>query len=471
MPDRRHPDTPDLVVRGDRVVTPDGVHPAAVHVAAGVIRAVTGPGEVPTGAPVVEAGEAVVLPGLVDTHVHVNEPGRTDWEGFATATRAAAAGGVTTIVDMPLNSVPPTTTVAGLAAKRAAAAGSCWVDVGFWGGAVPGNTADLAALDADGVLGFKCFLVDSGVEEFPALDGAGLDAALAALAPLDALLLAHAEDPAELRAPAGDPRRHATWLDSRPAAAEERAVAALLAAAARHGTRVHVVHLSAASALPAIAAARAAGQRVTTETCPHYLTLAAEDVPDGATACKCAPPIRGADNRDGLWAGLADGTIDLVVSDHSPSPPEGKRLDTGDFLGAWGGISSLQLGLPVVWTAASARGFGLDDLARWMAAAPACLVGLDAKGAIAPGRDADLVLFDPDATWTVDPAALEHRHPVTPYAGARLRGRVRATYLRGARVVGEGAVAPDPAGRLLGRPTSWAAALSQVAPALGGGPA
>jgi allantoinase len=438
----------ELVVRARRAVTPDGVRPAAVAVRDGRIAAVAGPGERLDAAVVTELpGQQVLLPGLVDTHVHVNEPGRTEWEGFATATRAAAAGGVTTLIDMPLNSVPPTTTTAALELKRAAARPSAAVDVGFWGGAVPGNLADLAGLHEAGVFGFKAFLIDSGVPEFGFLDAAHLDAVLAETARLGALLIVHAEDPAVIGAvpgPAG--RTYASFLASRPPRAEESAIAHLLDAAARHGARVHILHLAAAGALPLIASARVGGAAVSAETCPHYLTFCAEQVPDGATEFKCCPPVRDAANRDGLWAGLASGLIDVVVSDHSPCPPALKQRESGDFGAAWGGISSLQLGLPAVWTQARRRGHGLPDVVRWMASGPAALAGLPGKGAIAPGYDADLVAFDSGASFTVDPARLAHRHPVTPYAGQTLTGVVRRTWLRG-QETGE-----TPAGRLLRRP-------------------
>jgi allantoinase len=382
----------------------------------------------------------------VDTHVHVNEPGRADWEGFATATRAAAAGGVTTLIDMPLNSVPATTTAAALELKRAAAGPAAGVDVGFWGGAVPGNLPALAGLHGAGVFGVKAFLTDSGVPEFGFLDAAQLDAVLAETARLGALLIVHAEDPAVLAAaPAPAGRRYAGFLASRPAAAEDAAIAHLLAAARRHGARVHVLHLASAGALPLIAAAAADGVAVSAETCPHYLTFCAEEVPDGATEFKCCPPIRDAANRDGLWAGLAAGLIDAVVSDHSPCPPALKHRESGDFGAAWGGISSLQLGLPAVWTQARRRGHGLADVVRWMASGPAALAGLPGKGLLAAGHDADLVAFDDGASFTVDPARLQHRHPVTPYAGRTLTGAVRRTWLRG-QVTGG-----TPAGRLLRR--------------------
>ncbi len=418
-------------IRARRVITPDGERPAAVHVRDGMITAVTGYDAAPAGAVTIPDGQ-LVLPGLVDSHVHVNEPGRTEWEGFATATAAAAAGGVTTIVDMPLNAVPPTVTVAALRAKQRGAAGQLATDVAFWGGAVPGNLAELRPLHEAGVAGFKCFLLPSGVAEFPPLDAAQLAAAMTEIAGFGGLLIAHAEDAAVIgAAPPARGRRYAGFLASRPPEAETAAVAALLAAARRTGCRTHVVHLSAAAALPLIRAARADGLPVTAETCPHYLTLRAEDVPDGATAFKCCPPIRDAANAEALWAALADGTLDCVVSDHSPAPPALKCPAGGDFAEAWGGIASVQLSLPVTWTGAQRRGIGLDRVAAWMSAGPARLAGLADRGAIAAGRRADFCVFDPDREFTVDPAALRHRHPVTPYAGRRLRGVVTQAWLAG----------------------------------------
>lgn len=449
---------PDLLLRGRRVLVDGAFRPATLAVRGGVIASV-GAYDAPAagGAEVVDAGGALVMPGLVDTHVHVNEPGRTEWEGFATATRAAAAGGVTTLVDMPLNSVPATTTVAGLRAKLAAARGRCAVDVGFWGGVVPGNAGELRGLWEAGVLGFKCFLAPSGVDEFGHVSEGDLRAAMPILAELGAPLLVHAELPAPLERAAArcagmDPRAHASWLASRPPEAETEAVALLVRLCREFGTRVHVVHLAAAGALPLLRAARAEGLPLTAETCPHYLRFAAEDVPDGATALKCAPPLRGRANRDLLWDALAAGEIDLVASDHSPSPPGMKALDAGDFFAAWGGIASLGLGLAVVWTAARERGIAPERLAEWMSAAPARLAGLEArKGALAPGRDADLVVWDPDATFRVGPDALHHRHRLSPYDGAVLSGVVRATYVRGVRVFRDGTfpAAAEPAGRPL----------------------
>ncbi|MCP3423467.1 allantoinase AllB [Nocardioides pinisoli] len=441
---------PETLVRAARAVVGDAERPATVRVRDGVVVEI-GPVDADArGAEVVVlADDEVLLPGLVDTHVHVNEPGRTDWEGFASATRAAAAGGVTTIVDMPLNSIPPTTTVAALEEKRAVATGQTWVDVGFWGGAVPGNLDDLAPLHEAGVFGFKCFLIDSGVEEFPHLAPDELAAAMAETARLGSLLVVHAEDADEIGECA-----HGTayrgFLDSRPDAAEERAIALVVDTARRTGGRAHVVHLSASGAVPTLRAARADGVDVSVETCPHYLHFDAATVADGATELKCCPPIRGAANRDALWQALADGDIDLVVTDHSPCTADLKLRDTGDFADAWGGIASLQLGLPVVWTGARERGVPLSDVVRWMATAPARRVGLAGKGEIAVGADADLCVFAPDETWVVDAAALHHKNPVTPYAGRTLTGTVRATWLRGRPVD----LSAGPRGRLLRRGTT-----------------
>ncbi|HZI96199.1 MAG TPA: allantoinase AllB [Actinomycetales bacterium] len=436
----------DLLVRAPRAVVDGAERPATVAVTGGRIVGVLAlDADTDATETVVLAGDEVLLPGLVDTHVHVNEPGRTEWEGFATATRAAAAGGVTTIVDMPLNCLPPTVDVDALEAKRGVAQGQCHVDVGFWGGAVPGNVGQLRGLHEAGVLGFKCFLVDSGVPEFPPLDDEALAAALAEVAALDSVLVVHAEDADVIAsaAPVAGPA-YRDFVRSRPPDAEDRAVERLLGHAGRAGARAHVLHLSSASAVPLIDTARRQGVRVTAETCPHYLALAAEDVPDGGTQFKCCPPVRDAANRELLWAALAGGAIDLVVTDHSPCTPDLKRHH--DFGADWGGIASLQLGLPVVWTAARARGHGLADVVRWMSTRPASLAGLSRKGSIAPGFDADLVIVAPDATFTVDPAALHHRHGITPYAGLELAGVVRRTWLRGRRVTGD-----DPHGALLRR--------------------
>ncbi|MFF1926434.1 allantoinase AllB [Streptomyces sp. NPDC058221] len=438
-----------LVLRSTRVVTPEGTRAASVAVAAGTIDAVLPyDAEVPPGARLEDFGDDVLLPGLVDTHVHVNDPGRTEWEGFYTATRAAAAGGITTLLDMPLNSLPPTTTVENLRVKQQVAAPKAHIDTGFWGGAIPSNVKDLRPLYEAGVFGFKCFLSPSGVEEFPELDQEQLARSMAEIAGFGGLLIVHAEDPHHLAsAPQSSGPAYADFLASRPRDAENTAIAGLIAHAKRLNARIHVLHLSSSDALPLIAAAKREGVRVTVESCPHFLTLTAEEVPDGATEFKCCPPIREAANQDALWEGLADGTIDCIVSDHSPCTTD---LKTPDFASAWGGISSLQLGLPAIWTEARRRGHSLDDVARWMASAPAELAGLRTKGAIEAGRDADFAVLAPDATFTVDPAELFHRNQVTAYAGRTLHGVVRSTWLRGVRIAADGTLA-EPTGRLLER--------------------
>lgn len=442
---------PDQTLRCGRVVLPDGETPAALVVRGGRIsdirigRGAPTPGDLP----VLDLPANLVLsPGLVDTHVHVNEPGRTGWEGFASATRAAAAGGVTTIVDMPLNSVPPTISVAALQAKQAASRGKLWVDVAFWGGISTADTSAVGALTDAGVCGFKVFLAPSGVPEFGCLDPDGLLSALTETARLGVPLVVHAEAPGPLAsAPPARGTRYADYLASRPVEAELEAIRWLTAAAARTGGHAHVLHLSAAPALDLLVRARATGSRLSVETCPHYLSLAAEELPDGAVTAKCAPPVREADNREALWDGLRAGLIDAVVSDHSPASPDTKSLDTGDLGTAWGGISGLQTQLPVVWSQARNRGASVGDLARWQSGAPGKLAGLPGKGAIAVGLDADLVAWDPDATFEVDPALLLHRHALSPWAGQTLHGVVASTWLRGHPVEAEGA----PTGRLLTR--------------------
>jgi allantoinase len=438
----------DTVFRARRLVTAAGEDSGCVGVAGGRIAAISPLEAGLDGRRVIELGEDVVLlPGLVDSHVHVNEPGRTEWEGFATATRAAAAGGVTTIIDMPLNSIPPTVDVAALEVKRKSAGGQCFVDVGFWGGAVPGNLGELRGLHDAGVFGFKCFLLHSGVDEFPPLRPSDLDGYLRELRGFDGLLIVHAEDSTAIdQAPSCHGGRYLDFLSSRPRAAENLAIAQVIQAARRTGARAHILHLSSSDALPMLADTRRDGIRVTAETCPHYLVLTAEEVPDGATQFKCCPPVREASNRELLWQGLADGTIDCIVSDHSPSTRELKRLDIGDFGLAWGGISSLELGLPVVWTEARRRGFTLTDVVRWMAEGPARLVGLQRKGRIGLGHDADLCVFAPDETFVVDPERLHHKNPLTPYDGRLLRGVVRSTWLRGEELAGD-----RPRGHLLTR--------------------
>jgi len=410
--------------------------------------------DVPPNAALRDLGDLVLLPGLVDTHVHINEPGRTEWEGFATATQAAASGGVTSLVDMPLNCVPETITAEALEAKRAAARGKVWVDWAAWGGVVRGNADSLPGLIRAGVPGFKCFLIDSGIDGFAWVDEADLRQALPHLRGSGLPLLAHAEvaGPIEEALKGHNPAastwcKYITYLASRPRLAESDAIALLVTLAHEFQTPVHIVHLSAAgAALKLLELARRRGVPVTVETCAHYLWFASEEIPDGATEFKCAPPIREAANREALWQGLLNGYIDMITTDHSPCPPAMKCKDPGSpdfgrFDKAWGGIASLGLALSVVWTGMRQRGIALEKIAEWMAAAPARLAGLAGrKGALAPGADADFVVFDPDAEWTVTPADLRFRHKLSPYLGAELRGRVRETWLRGQPVFIDGAI-------------------------------
>jgi allantoinase len=471
--------TSNLVIRGKQVALPAGMVAASIHILDDKITTIAGYEDFPTGCELVEADESsVVMAGLVDSHVHLNEPGRAHWEGFETATRAAAAGGITTLIDMPLNSIPPTTTVAGFEEKLAAAKNKCLVDVGFWGGVVPGNAGELAALLDAGVVGFKCFLIHSGVDEFPNVTEEDLRIALPELTRLGATLIVHAELPGPINmtgipacplsvdeaataeengvlpiSPDEDvcPTRYETFLASRPRAAENEAVELMIKLAREFATRVHIVHHSSADAIGSLRAAKAAGLRITAETCPHYLAFAAEDIPDGATEFKCCPPIRERENCEQLWAALGDGTLDMIVSDHSPCPPELKLRDSGDFLAAWGGISSLQLRLPIVWTEAQRRGHSLSNLSRWLCGAPAQLAGLqNRKGMIAAGYDADIVIWNPARQFQVRASELHHRHKLTPYEGRKLSGVVEKTFLRGRKIYDDGEFIAAPSGLMLG---------------------
>ncbi len=437
---------PSISLRSRRVLCDGQLQAAVVHVEGGRIASI-----LPDGPAAVDLGDAALLPGLVDSHVHINEPGRTEWEGFASATRAAALGGVTTLVDMPLNSSPVTTSVDALQAKVDATRGKLTVDVAFWGGVVPGNAAELAPMARAGVRGFKCFLCPSGLDEFAHVEETDLRVAMPILRDCGVPMLFHAELEDELDQVLldADPRAYTSYLHARPKRWEERAVALVIQLVRETGCRAHIVHLSAATALPLLRRAKAEGLPITAETCPHYLGLTAEEVPDGATEFKCAPPIRERSNQDALWEALRDGTLDVVVTDHSPCIPGLKNLDTGDFLGAWGGIASLQLGFGAVWKEAARRGFDLPAIARLMASAPAALANLRGRGELRVGARADLAVMEPERTWTVNAADLAHRHPQTPWIGRHLRGRVTHTWLAGVPVVHDGALVGALPGRAL----------------------
>ncbi|WJL94091.1 allantoinase AllB [Microbacterium sp. ET2] len=447
-----------LVVRAGRAFIGGSFRPADVVVEYGRIVDILDPSpEVRGMRSAIVPDDAVLLPGLVDSHVHVNEPGRTEWEGFRSATLAAGAGGITTIVDMPLNAIPPTTTPTNLEIKRAAAANASYVDVGFWGGAVPQNLGALEPLHDAGVYGFKCFLAPSGVDEFGHLDRAQFAAAMEEVAAIGSRLIVHAEDPALLHADGPLGREYAAFLASRPPASEASAIDTVIAEARRTGARAHILHLSDARSLPAIRAAKAEGIALTVETCPHYLTLVAEDIPEGAAEFKCCPPIREASNRELLWEGVVDGTIDAIVSDHSPSTVDLKRSGGGDFGLAWGGISGLQVGLSAVWSDARARGIPLETIVPLYSTGPAAVAGLDGAGVIDIGAPAHLTVFGVDDPYVIEARKLLHRNPITAYDHRQLTGRIRRTWLYGRPIfnVTEGGAgeAPHyrgmPGGRLL----------------------
>lgn len=445
----------NLIIRSHRVVMPETIGSASVHIREGVIVAVSEWDKVPKFVPLFDVGDAVVMPGLVDSHVHVNEPGRTDWEGFATATRAAAAGGVTTLVDMPLNSIPPTTTKDGFAQKIAVAKGQCWIDVAFWGGVIPNNTDELKPLLDAGVQGFKCFLVQSGVDEFPHVTEKNLLEVMPEIAKHNSVLLVHAELPEPIENAASEIKDanvqdYQTFLKSRPRESENKAVELMIRLCRKTGARVHIVHHSSSDVLPLLKSAKDKGLPLTVETCPHYLTFAAEEIPDGATYFKCCPPVRERENRERLWEALIEGVIDMVVSDHSPCTANLKLMDEGDFLEAWGGIAALQFSLPVMWTQIKKRGFGFLELTGWMSAAPAKLAGLDkSKGHLAVGYDADIVIWHPEKEFKIVPEMIHFKNKLTPYLGMNLYGVVETTFVRGRKIYDRGQFAENASGELL----------------------
>ncbi len=427
-----------------RVVTPDEIKPAAVLVEDGRILDVVPLNQLPAEISVKDFGKAAILPGLVDSHVHIDEPGRTEWEGFSTATRAAAAGGYTLLVDMPLNCLPPTTSAAALEEKRRAANGQCHVDWMPWGGVVSDNQEQIESLAAAGVPGFKCFLIHPGIDGFTMVNEKELRAALPHVARTGLPLLVHAELPGPVDAATeqlvgADWSKYTTYLWSRPDEAELSAIQLMISLCREYRFRLHIVHLATSKALELLRAAKVEGLPVSVETCPHYLYFSSDKIRDGQTLFKCAPPIRSHENCEKLWHGLREGVIDLVATDHSPCPPEMKRLSERSFRTAWGGIASLSLVLPVMWTAANGRGFTLCDIARWMAEGPARLAGCQSrKGRLAKGFDADFVVFEPEAEFIATEERLYYRHRVSPYLEEKLRGVVKATYLRGNCIFADG---------------------------------
>ena len=441
----------DRVLRSKTVVTPNSTSPAAIAIKNGIIEGIFPFDEVLETKEDLTLNEAL-LPGVVDTHVHINEPGRTEWEGFTTATNAAAAGGVTTVIDMPLNSIPPTVSVDALKTKQAAAKDKCRIDVGFWGGAIPGNLSHLIPLQNSGVFGFKSFLLHSGVDEFPAISLPELKEAMNTLAPVDGLLIIHAEDDSTIsNSPSPNSKNYEDFLNSRPRSAENIAIANVINLAQETGARVHILHLSSAEALDMIVKAKAAGIKISAETCPHYLSLSAEEVSEGLTQYKCCPPIREQENQDKLWEGVLSGVIDFIASDHSPCTPDLKVPELGDFQKAWGGISSLELGLSIIWTAGARYNITLSDLAQWLSTKPAQFAGVSGKGSISVGNDADIIAFDPEHVREIDAAKLHHRNPVSPYNGKHLRGYVTHTWLRGTLIYQQGEFKGAPQGKFLNK--------------------
>lgn len=436
-----------------KVLLPEGLQPAFILIENGKIAQVTSnKNDLPDGCPIEDIGGHIILPGLMDPHVHINEPGRTEWEGFETATKAAASGGITTLVDMPLNATPVTTTIEGFQKKLGAAEGKLRVDCGFWGGVVPGNAKDMEPLIKAGVLGFKTFLTHSGIDDFPNATEQDLRLVMPTLAKYQLPLLVHAE--LETSKPENkleqDPKSYQNYLASRPDSWEIDAIKMMIQLAKEFDSPVHIVHLSSAKALPILEQAKNEGLKITVETCPQYLLFTAEEIPDGDTRFKCAPPIRSAKNREELWKALQNGLIDFIATDHSPCTPNLKLLEDGNFMKAWGGIASLGLILPTLWTECKRREIPITDLAKWLCTGPAQLAGLaHQKGKIAPGRDADLAIWDPDPTWEIEPESLYFRHPLSPYLGRKVTGKVKKTLLRGSLIFEEGTPLDEPQGKPL----------------------
>ena len=428
----------DFAIKSKRIITPVGEQEGIVVIRDGIIMDVLAQLDA-ENKNVIDVEDNVVMAGVTDPHVHINEPGRTEWEGFDTATKAALAGGITALVDMPLNASPVTTTVKAFDEKLAATKNKLHTNCGFWGGVIPGNDNDIQPLIDKGVLGFKAFLTHSGIDEFPNVTEADLRIAMPIIARNGLPLLVHCELTSPLQSGIQYPRAYKAYLDSRPRKWEDDAIALMIRLCEEFNCRVHIVHLSSSNSITQIARAKERGLPLTVETAQHYLYFD-ENIQDGSTQFKCAPPIREQENNDQLWQALKDGIIDFVATDHSPATPDLKALDSGDFTKAWGGIASLQFALPVLWTKAQQRGCSVVDIAKWLCANPAHFTGFTKKGRIEKGCDADITVWDDKELFSVTPGIILHKHTITPYMGHTLKGVVKQTYLSGEKVFDRGAM-------------------------------
>ena len=429
-------------IKSKRVITPQGIKEAIVIIQDEKILDVVAELPIDFDGTIEDVGNSVIMPGLIDCHVHINEPGRTDWEGFDTATKAAAAGGIASLIEMPLNASPVTTTAENFKIKLDAAENKLHVNCGFWGGVVPDNYDDLEALLQSGVFGLKAFLTHSGIDDFPNTNAEHLRKALLLLKKYNKPLLVHCELDAENRDSIlleQNPRSYQAYLKSRPKAWENNAVKLMIDLCRETNSHVHLVHISSSEALPLIRAAKEEGLPLTAETCPQYLFFNAEDIADGATAFKCAPPIREKENNEKLWEALKDGTLDFIVTDHSPASPELKEIESGNFKKAWGGIAGLQFLLPVVWTAAKERGFSLEQISKLLCGNIANFLRINSsKGKLQKNFDADITIWNPEQKFIVEPSMIQHRHKITPYLNLELTGVIEQTFVNGNKVFDKG---------------------------------
>jgi allantoinase len=433
----------DVAIKSKRIILSEGEREGVVIIKDGkIIDVVNSLDDLQKN--VIDAGDKLVMPGVIDPHVHINEPGRTAWEGFDTATKAALAGGITTLVDMPLNASPVTTTVKAFEEKLTATKGHLHTNCGFWGGVIPGNVNDIQPLIEKGVLGFKAFLTHSGIDEFPNVTEDDLGKAMPIIAKAGLPLLVHCELTGNTQQPTGNSRYYKNYLHSRPRKWEDDAIALMIRLCEKYQCHVHIVHLSSSNSIEQIIKAKQRGLSLTVETGQHYLYFSAEEIRDGQTQFKCAPPIREKENNEKLWQALKEGVIDFVATDHSPATPDLKQLESGDFMKAWGGIASLQFALPVLWTAAKKRNCTVTEMAKWLCENPAKLIGkAGTKGRIAKGYDADIVIWDETGSFTVSEQMILHKHKTTPYLNEQLFGVVEQTYLSGEKIFDNGKIKPN----------------------------